>query len=144
MGGLRDNLRFILVDLINNANRRIEEGKYDDAVARLYRTIELIAQVKSQDYGLDDLSERKFTVGDLKEKRVDVEKYERYIDERKKLKLGLEKKFVLLKDLGWDKADVIYLENKELEDLLQKRNNSILAHGLEPVEKDTQRNYLVG
>jgi len=40
------DLKFFIVDLINNAARRIEEGKYDDAVARLYRTIELIAQTR--------------------------------------------------------------------------------------------------
>ena len=36
---------YLIADLINNAERRAkEEQKYDDAVARLYRTIELIAQ----------------------------------------------------------------------------------------------------
>jgi len=34
---------YYVADLINNAERRAEESKYDDAVARLYRTMELIA-----------------------------------------------------------------------------------------------------
>jgi hypothetical protein len=29
------------------------------------------------------------------------------------------------------------LENERLKDLLKKRNNSILAHGLEPIDKKT-------
>lgn len=37
---------------MNNAYRRIEEGKYDDAVARLYRAIELIAQLGLINEGL--------------------------------------------------------------------------------------------
>jgi len=127
----------ILVDLINNASRRIEEGKYDDAVARLYRTIELIAQIKLAGEGLDDLSEQKFMIEDLKRKKVDIRGYEDYADEKGRLKLGLSNKFNLLKDMGWEEADKVYLENNKLKDLLKKRNSSILAHGLEPVEKKT-------
>ena len=127
----------ILVDLINNAYRRIEEGKYDDAVARLYRAIELISQIKLAEEGLNDLSEKKFTMDDLKGRKVDTSRYEKYADDKGRLKVGLENKFKLLKDLGWEEADTVYLENDELKNLLQKRNNSILAHGLEPVDKAT-------
>lgn len=128
-------IKFVLVDLINNAGRRIEEERFDDAVAVLYRAIELIPQIKMLDYGLDDLSEEKFSVDNLKQRRVDTREYELYADEKGKLKLGLEKKFGLLKDLGWREAKDIYLENKRLRGLLQKRNNSIRAHGLVPVER---------
>lgn len=127
--------RFILVDLINNASRRIEEERYDDAVAVLYRAIELIPQIKLLDYGLDDLSEAKFTINDLEGIGIDTREYEKYADERGKLKLGLEKKLLLLRDLGWKDAEDIYLENKGMRGLLQKRNKSIRAHGLEPVER---------
>lgn len=129
-------IKFILVDLINNASRRIEEERYDDAVAVLYRAIELIPQIKLRDYGLNDLSEEKFTIEDLKQRGIDIGKYEVYADDRGKLKLGLEKKFLLLKDLGWKEAEIIYLGNKKMKGLLQRRNNSIRAHGLEPVEKE--------
>ncbi|MHC1583166.1 MAG: TIGR02710 family CRISPR-associated CARF protein [Methanosarcinales archaeon] len=129
-------IKFILVDLINNASRRIEEERYDDAVAVLYRAIELIPQIKLLDYELNDLSEGKFTIADLEQRGIDSGEYEKYADERGKLKLGLEKKFLLLRDLGWKEADDIYLENKGMQGLLQRRNNSIRAHGLEPVEKE--------
>jgi hypothetical protein len=33
-----------MIDLIANARRRAEEGFYDDAVGRLYRTMEMLAQ----------------------------------------------------------------------------------------------------
>lgn len=129
-------IKFILVDLINNASRRIEEERYDDAVAVLYRAIELIPQIKLLDYELNDLSEDKFTIADLEQRGIDSGEYEKYADDRGKLKLGLEKKFLLLRDLGWKEADDIYLENKGMQGLLQRRNNSIRAHGLEPVEKE--------
>ena len=133
------DVRYAIADLLNNAYRRIEEGKYDDAVARLYRAIELIAQIKLAEEGLNDLSEKKFTIEDLKRKKVDISRYEDYADENGRLKLGLENKFKLLKDMGWEEADTVYLENKKLKNLLKKRNSSILAHGLEPVEKDTAK-----
>lgn len=129
-------IKFILVDLINNAGRRIEEERYDDAVAVLYRAIELIPQIKLLGYELNDLSEEKFTLEDLKQREVDTREYEKYADDRGKLKFGLEKKFELLRDLGWKEADEIYLGNKKMKGLLQRRNNSIRAHGLEPVEKE--------
>ena len=129
-------LKYILVDLINNASRRIEEERYDYAVAVLYRAIELIPQIKLLDYELNDLSEGKFMIEDLKQRGVDSGEYEKYAREGGKLKLALEKKFLLLRDLGWKEAEDIYLENKKMQDLLQRRNNSILAHGLEPVEKE--------
>ncbi|HEC91937.1 MAG TPA: TIGR02710 family CRISPR-associated protein, partial [Candidatus Atribacteria bacterium] len=40
---------FLIPDLLNNAFRRIKEGKYDDATARLYRAIEMIAQYRLKD-----------------------------------------------------------------------------------------------
>lgn len=129
-------IKFVLVDLINNAGRRIEEERYDDAVAVLYRAIELIPQIKLLGYELNDLSEEKFTLEDLKQREVDTREYEKYADDRGKLKFGLEKKFELLRDLGWKEADEIYLGNKKMKGLLQRRNNSIRAHGLEPVEKE--------
>ena len=36
---------YILASIINNSIRRAEEYKYDDAIARLYRAFELIAQI---------------------------------------------------------------------------------------------------
>ncbi len=132
----------ILCELINNAKRRISEGKYDDAVARLYRAVELIAQMKLREYGLDDLSEGKFTIDGIKSRGADIEKYRGYADEKGKVKLGLKMKFELLKDLGWKRAEEFYLENKKIKGLLIKRNSSILAHGLEPIDKESAEGLL--
>ena len=43
-----ENLKncYILASLINNSIRKAEEYKYDDAIARLYRSFELIAQIR--------------------------------------------------------------------------------------------------
>jgi len=41
-----ENYDLLIADILNNARRRMKEGKYDDAMARLYRTVELIAQYR--------------------------------------------------------------------------------------------------
>ena len=44
-----DREPFLIADLLNNARRRMEEGKYDDAVARLYRTCLLYTSPSPRD-----------------------------------------------------------------------------------------------
>ena len=124
---------FLIADLLNNAKRRIEEGKYDDAVARLYRCVEMIAQYRLKSvYNLNP-SEIKF--GDLETKSVDnLEKYKMKKNENGIIKLAMKNSFELLKDLKDEVGNII--DDKELKELIKKRNTSILAHGIDPVEKE--------
>jgi len=64
-----------------------------------------------------------------------LEKYEELRDEKGKIKLGLKKDFELLKDLN-DGLGLKFLEDEGMENLLGKRNQSILAHGLTPVKRE--------
>jgi len=116
---------FLIADLINNAERRGEEGKFDDAVARLYRTFEMLAE-----YGLRRRGIRldKIDANDLPEQIRD--KWKDKIEDGK-LEIGLKQKYDLLKDLK-DPLGEKY-EDAELKELLRKRNYSILAHGLDHV-----------
>jgi len=123
--------RYYIADLINNAERRSQEGKYDDAVARLYRTTELIAQyILRKRYGIE--------TGDADLSAVDERvraKYERYRDERGRIKIGMVKAYELLAELG-DEIGEIFRANRRLQHLLTRRNESILAHGTLPVGKE--------
>lgn len=124
---------YIIVDLFCNAWRRFYEGKYDDAVARLYRTIELLAQTQLQikyhiitnDVDINRLppafSDRLNHNKDPKDGRI---------------KIGLQQDYQLLKELK-DPLGERVCDNSELQELLRKRNHSILAHGLTPVGKET-------
>ena len=120
-----------IADLMNNAERRFEEGKYDDAVARLYRVMELIAQyklVKNYDIMTSDV--------DLNEIPAQLhEEYEKLRDDKGKIKIGLFKDYELLKEKG-DELGKKFFGSKRLQDLLRSRNSSILAHGLEPVKEE--------
>lgn len=55
----KEAMKYYLPDLLNNAHRKIEEGFFDDAVARLYRAIELIAQVSLNIHDLIDVEKFK-------------------------------------------------------------------------------------
>lgn len=133
----------MICDLMNNAKRRIEEGKYDDAVARLYRITELIAQIvlKSK-YDIDSANVDTWQLQSLgKMEKKTIEKYEGLRDDGRKIKIALKKDFELLYDLQ-DELGKHFLDDKSMKDMLQKRNYSILAHGSVPVEeKDAKKMF---
>ena len=129
--------RELLMDLIANAKRRGDiEGKYDDAVARLYSVLEKIAQYQLKDkYGIDtsDIDESKIP-GELKEKM------ERYYDaDTGKIKVGLKTSYEILYALNDEIGKKFMDKQKELKRILNARNKSILAHGNDPIRKE---NYL--
>jgi CRISPR-associated protein (TIGR02710 family) len=129
-----------LADLLNNADRRAKEGKYDDAIARLYRSLELIAQIKLR-------------VGyKLKTSNIDINSVEKriknpnYINKLKqkrnknKIKLGLNDSFEMLNNLG-NELGKLFFEIKGLDNQRSLRNMSILAHGLEHRTSDEFKDF---
>ena len=115
----------MIADLLQNAERRISEGKYDDAVARVYRCIEKVAQVRLKELGVD--------ASDVELEKVPEHLREKYLNRKR---LSLKCCYDLLKDLG-DDVGRRFSENEELRKLLHARNYSILAHGDVPVERET-------
>ena len=132
-----ENLKncYILASLINNSIRRAEEYKYDDAIARLYRAFELIAQIRLGKYGLKSSD---IDVDILKDKNVDegfIEALEKTRQDGK-IRIGLIKDFELLAELDDDLGKEFAENRNRINNLTIKRNNSILAHGLESLDKD--------
>jgi CRISPR-associated protein (TIGR02710 family) len=120
---------FYLVDLMNNALRRGDiEEKYDDAVARLYRLVEFIAQYRLlEEYDID--------TSEIEYSQLPENLKVNWFDQRyEKLQIGMNKAYILLSHLGDSLGS--FLADKEIRDLLSKRNHSILAHGMKPVEKE--------
>lgn len=151
-----DNINYYLPDLLNNAQRRIDEGKYDDAVARLYRAIELIAQIKLTREGFineQNLSDNR----NFKIKKSEIESlsdnlpiknkilscYE-FNKEPKKKSFGVTswKSYKLLEGLGFDFAHD-YVKDKNIRNNITLRNNSILAHGLIPIMEEDARELFI-
>lgn len=128
---------YLIADLINNAKRRGDmEHKFDDAVARLYRTVELMAQYRlRKEYKIESAN---VDCGKLPEsllRKWDITETE------DKIKIALERDYELLAATG-DKMGEAFVTDKELGMLLSKRNNSILAHGMESVGKDVYQKLL--
>jgi hypothetical protein len=134
--------KLLLSELLNNAERRIEEGKYDDAVARLYRAIEYISQIKLKEYGLKSDG---IDVNLLRQKGLDVEtinKYSRLMEENGRIRVGLNLGYEILMDLG-DDIGKKFIEDREMKNLLSKRNYSVLAHGTKSICKNDSLFLLV-
>ena len=133
----------ILASLINNAKRRCQEGKYDDAIARLYRSFELVAQIrlkekyniKTSKVDLESLRKRGLTddyLDTLDSCRSDL---------NDDVKIGLIKDYDLLYHLG-DDLGIFYAENvNEINECSSFRNKSILAHGLNYQTKDDYERF---
>ena len=142
-----NDIYYYLVDLLNNAKRRIDEEKYDDATARLYRVSELIAQIRLYELGLIDKNRLRnnkvFHIDKLKLIEIKNLKAIEFVakqpdfqnPEEKTVKLALKSSYELLSILNDDLAKK-FLEDKELDNVLSNRNNSILAHGLNPADKE--------
>ena len=147
----KNDIEYYLPDLLNNAQRRIDERKFDDAVARLYRAIELIAQLNLKELDIiyeEELRRRTFFIDKVKlfkeskNRKIDVsdvKKWHDYKNSEKQgscyFKIGSLNSYKLLKMFEVDLAKE-YLDDDELFNLVINRNKSILAHGLVPMTKE--------
>jgi len=126
----------MIYDLFSNAERRYEEGKIDDAILRLYRIVEMIAQTKlAGKYGIDvsNTSVEKIPES-LREEFI-----KKYLDEdSKKLKIPQNAAFLLLKELGDEVGKVFVKNEKNFKAIQHSRNYSYLAHGF---QSSSPQNY---
>ena len=133
------------LDLWNSAEKRKAEGRFDDAIARLYRLMEYIAQVQL-------FNNHK----GLKTSDLDVQllpeplrpQYIKKVGRSDKITLPLYESYELLKHLG-DGLGCLFADEYdgtvELKKVLGLRNQSILAHGFGPVSQkgcETARDYV--
>lgn len=123
-----------VIDLVGNARRRAAEGRYDDAVARLYRAFEALAQIRLREqYGIADTKSIPFDR--LPEPLREGWKGRAHNDA---VTLGLRDVYLLLRELGDDlgrRFSDLKLDDNERSPLVA-RNQSILAHGFQSVSKD--------
>lgn len=124
--------RDLVLDLVANAERRAHQGQYDDAVARLYRAIEAFAQSELSAIGVDTSSVRADQVPDSVRETFHAK------PEDGTYKLGLQDAFILLRALEPDAASPFFNNKCETNaSPLTARNQSILAHGFQPVSEKT-------
>lgn len=129
----------LLEDLMANAERRKEEGRQVDAVARLYRAVELAAQLRLWEKYKTDTA--KVPLEELPESmRCRLESSA----EDGEVKIGLQDAYELLNskedDLGKIFTDELKWNTENKKSPLTARNQSIAGHGFSPVSpKTTER-----
>lgn len=124
--------RQVVIDLLASARRCKDRGRYDDAVARLYRAVEATAQWRlAQRHGIPDTG--KVPMDKLPEPLKGEwasRAKEGYVE------LALRHDYRLLAALGDDLGQKFHSMLDEHKLPLDARNKSILAHGFEPVGKE--------
>lgn len=120
----------LVIDLINNAKRRNEEGKYNEAIIQLYRAMELASHLKlkkvykinSGDVSLERLEE-------LEINKHFIEYLKGFTNSYNNIHLSLKDQLYLLKCLK-DPMGKFYWKNKDIfSDIIEMRHSSLLVHG---------------
>jgi len=119
--------RELLIDLLANAGRRRRELRFDDAVARLYRSVELMAQIRLLAYGIKTKAVPLDRIPEGCRAPLEAEAVGGVVA------CGLQAAYRLLECLG-DELGCVFRKLLPLpgKGCLEARNNSILAHGFDP------------
>jgi len=127
-------------DLVANAARRIEEGRNDDAVARLYRALELIGQCAFEKrFGMPTSS----VPPEVLPEQIRSEYAAKYREsDEPHLKLPLFATFRALREVEDTLGARFSADRDQVDKIMSARNNSILAHGVQPVKKRTAEKFL--
>jgi len=129
--------RHILLDLCANAQRCADKGRYDDAVARLYRAVEAIAQFRLHTgynmYQCDDNGMPDFSRIEINSVPASTRpNWAKRTREDGTMALSLQDNYRLLSDMK-DTLGERFSSLQGKESPLAARNQSILAHGFIPV-----------
>lgn len=126
-------------DLLRNAERRDTQKRYDDAVGRLYRAMELMVQLLLKIAVKAQVGPTGIDTGAVNLDRLpqDIQGRWRDLAAAKggaSLKIGLADAYDLLADLGHT-TGLHWLEQRDLFiDVLKIRNHSLFAHGFKPIQ----------
>ncbi len=146
-----------LVDLYQNTQRRFDQGRFDDALARMYRAYEFLIQWRLKNKY--NLLTGDITLTQLQDKSLSPETMERCRrradNNNGKFKLSLRDAMELLAEMGdqlgqrlidmywqpgkWQPNKKMSPQNDTgaLQNWLNQRNSSWLAHGTEPAKSNT-------
>ena len=120
----------ICLDLYNSAKRYRRAGDYNDAVARLYRAMEILAQERMlEKWGIDPDNVMAQKVPPRY--RPDFEALRSMQDGV--IRLGLRKSYELLYRLGDDLGSDFH-NDPHIAERLAERRSSMLAHGVDPID----------
>ena len=134
--GLQQVHPVLVQELLANAARRAEEGKYDDAIVRVYRALELGGQIAIQrtlGCGTDRVPTHRLP-DTLREEYQ--RKYE-HRDNPMFVQIPLEATYRLLEALDQPEGRLFAAQAEKIKKVQFARNDSWLAHGLKPCRDET-------
>ena len=117
------HLRAVVCDLLANAERRLRDQHFEDALIRAYRVLELIGQIRLFDHG--------YNSADLPRNDAVIEALHFGEDRRtRKLQATRYQAIKLLERLDDPLADRLFqFDRKHSASQTRRRNDSILTHG---------------
>ena len=120
----------LVIDLINNAKRRNEEGKYNEAIIQLYRALELATQIKLRKvYKIETDNVNLNRLEELKINKHFIEYLKNFTNSYNNIHLSLKEQLYILKGLK-DPMGKFYWNNQDLfTDIIEMRHSSLLVHG---------------
>lgn len=127
-------------ELLANAARCAHQARFDDATARLYRAFEMFGQnasaerFKGSRFGKIDLAKL-----ELSEAQAMLQAFPEVRREGSRLPLPLGKTFECLELFGGEQYAHFGEMYRQVEKVLKFRNDSILAHGNQPVSEEAYR-----
>lgn len=134
-----------LLDLFANAERRFEEARIDDAILRLYRLLEMIAQERLLNkYDIDTSNVNNEKIPDILKERF-TNSYRNSRDN--KIKVPQNAAFELLAALGDEVGNTFEENRSQFLKIQTSRNQSYLAHGFSSSKEKTYvdlRDFVVG
>ena len=125
----------LILDIFSNAERRFEEGKIDDAILRLYRLVELMAQDRLY-------NKHHIVVSDVKIEQIPeclkTEFLRSHRSQRDgKIKIPQTAAFRLLDAMNDDLGKVYTSNESDFLKIQSSRNYSYLAHGFDSSKETT-------
>lgn len=136
------NLNF-LTDIFLNSQRCIIRNRFDDAIARQYRTLEALSQLLlKENFGIISDNPDYSVLKEHEKNEFKENCYNKELPKKIDLKLG----FWLLKVLGHPIKNDLFgvtqlYKNFTMEKVLNERNESILAHGFKPIGKSKVNDF---
>ncbi len=125
-----------VVDMVENARRRIaDQRRYDDGVARLYRAVEMWHQWRL-------LKRHSVSTKRVRWQELPEDARARFLEASDLAQLPENLDLTRARALDQILSGEAMEDDNVFRDLLQKRNNSILAHGLKPVGEGPAKKFL--
>lgn len=131
-----------IVDLFLNAKRCINRRRYDDAIARQYRTLEAISQYSLKEHDIDADNPQYSTLTESQLAIFQAPFPKGSLSD----KIDLKKGFWLLKSLEHPVSKYAFVGKQTYKDfrfegILNERNSSILAHGFKPIGSERVQKF---